>query len=196
MLKALIKSSLRGLATLLVLPCVLSHRIFSVASSPDVSLESHSQLFALVPGRTGNLLRVAFYRQTLEHCDPTATICFGTLFSKTGASIGKHVYIGPYCMIGLATIKQDSLIGPHVQIPSGPNTHGITRVDIPIRKQPGTLKRITIAEDCWIGAGAIILSDIARQCVIGANSVITKKPEPQTVVVGSPGKKIHDRANC
>ena len=192
MLKALIKSSLRVIATLLVLPCVLSHRIFSILSSPDLSLESHSQLFALVPGKTGNLLRVAFYRRTLEHCDPTATICFGSLFSKTGASIGKHVYVGPYCQLGLVTLEDDVLIGPSVHIPSGARTHNFTSLDVPFRLQGGIRQRLTVAKNCWIGASAIILTNIQEGTVIAAGSVVTRTPDPTSLNAGIPSKKIRD----
>lgn len=193
MLEALTKSILRNIAILLVSPLIISHRLLSLLRSPNLSLESHSQLLSLLPGQTGNFLRVAFYRYTLDHCDPTATICFGVLFSKTDATIEQNVYIGPRCMIGMATIKKDSLIGPHVQIPSGPHTHGINRCDTPIRKQMGTLRRVTIGEDCWIGAGAIILNDVESKCVVGANSVVTKKTKSMTVVAGNPCKLLSNR---
>ncbi|MCP4944116.1 MAG: acyltransferase, partial [Planctomycetaceae bacterium] len=157
MLKELIKSTLRGFAILAISPLLISHWLSSSISGADRSLESHSQLLSLFPGITGNYLRLAFYRFALEQCDPTATICFGTLFSKTGARIGKHVYVGPRCMLGLVTLEDDVLLGPAVQIPSGPMTHGIDRIDTPIRLQPGKKQRVTVGRDTWVGAQAIVL---------------------------------------
>jgi virginiamycin A acetyltransferase len=193
MLKELIKSTLRGLAILAISPLLISHRLSSSIIDPDRSLESHSQLLSLFPGITGNYLRVAFYRFALEHCDPTATICFGALFSKTGARLGKHVYVGPRCMLGLVTLEDDVLLGPAVQIPSGPMTHGIDELDTPIRLQAGNKQRITIGRDTWIGAQAIVLADIGHQVVLGAASTVTKPIPPGVIAGGGPARVIRDR---
>ena len=69
-------------------------------------------------------------------------------------------------MIGLVKIEQDALIGPGVQIPSGPNTHGFSRLDIPIRTQTGHTKRVIIGRDSWVGGNSVILNDIGPQTVI------------------------------
>ena len=195
MLKGFIKSTLRGLAIACVSPILLSHWLSSLVTNADSSLESHSQLLSLLPGRSGNYLRVAFYRFALDQCDPTATICFGTLFSKTGARIDKHVYIGPRCMLGLVTLEEDVLLGPAVQIPSGAMTHGIERLDTPIRLQPGKRERITVGADTWIGAQSIVLANIGSQTVIGAGSTVTKPIQPKVIAAGTPAKIILKRCN-
>ncbi len=115
---------MRFLFSLLVLPLLLTHRVASLILTTDRSFESHSQFLALFPGITGNYLRNAFYRHSLQHCSPTATICFGALLSKTGAELHDHVYVGPRCNLGLVTLHNDVLLGPSVQIPSGPDTMG------------------------------------------------------------------------
>jgi len=191
--KAILKSLFRCLCTFLILPFIVSHYLFSRLGSADRSLETHSQLLSLLPGHIGSYLRVAFYRFALDHCDPTATIGFGVLFSKTGSRIGSHVYIGPRCLLGLATLEDDVLLGPMVQIPSGPNLHGTERLDTPIRLQPGTPMRVTIGRDSWIGGGSVILADIAPQTVVGASSVVTKTPAARTIVAGVPAKVIKNR---
>ena len=193
MLKQLIKSTLRGLAILAISPLLISHRLSSSIIDPDRSLESHSQLLSLFPGITGNYLRVAFYRFALEQCDPTATICFGTLLSKTGANIGKNVYVGPRCMLGLVTLEDDVLLGPAVQIPSGPLTHGIERLDTLIRLQPGKKERITVGKDTWIGAHAIVLANVSHQVVVGAGSTVTHTISPKVLAGGVPAKTIRQR---
>ncbi len=193
MLKELIKSTLRGFAILAISPLLISHWLSSSISGADRSLESHSQLLSLFPGITGNYLRLAFYRFALEQCDPTATICFGTLFSKTGARIGKHVYVGPRCMLGLVTLEDDVLLGPTVQIPSGPMTHGIERLDTPIRLQPGKKQRITIGSDTWIGANSVVLANIGHQVVIGAASTVTKPMQPKVLAAGDSARAIRER---
>jgi virginiamycin A acetyltransferase len=193
MRKELIKSTLRGFAILAISPLLISHWLASSISGADRSLESHSQLLSLFPGITGNYLRLAFYRFALEQCDLTATICFGALLSKTGARLGKHVYVGPRCILGLVTLEDDVLLGPAVQIPSGPMTHGTGQVDKPMRLQPGISKRITISTDCWIGANSLILGDLAPGLVIGANSTVTKPHEPYDIAVGNPARAISNR---
>lgn len=193
MIKRFVKSVLHGVATLILSPLLLTHKLYSLVTSPDHSIESHSQLLSLLPGTSGNYLRVAFYCHTLEYCHSSATICFGTLFSKAGARIHENVYIGPNCMIGLATIHSDVLLGPAVQIPSGPKTHGTARTDIPIRNQPGVQKRITIGADCWIGAGSVVLNDVSPKSVVAAHSVITKVYKPLSVLAGIPAGVISTR---
>ena len=51
---------------------------------------------------------------------------------------------------------------------------------------------ITVEEDCWIGAGSILLPGviIGRGSIIGAGSVVTKTTPPYSVVVGSPARII------
>lgn len=193
MLKEIAKLTLRLIATVAISPLLLSHLLFSSISNADRSLESHSQLLSLLPGISGNYLRLAFYRFTLDQCDPTATICFGTIFSKAGARIGKHVYVGPRCMLGLVTLHEDVLLGPSVQIPSGPNTHGTSSVNEPIRLQPGQLRRVSIGRDSWIGCNAIILEDQAEQTIIGAGSIATRKHDSRTVIAGNPATVIGRR---
>ena len=193
MLKELIKSTLRGFAILAISPLLISHWLSSSISGADRSLESHSQLLSLFPGITGNYLRLAFYRFALEQCDPTATICFGTLFSKTGARIGKHVYVGPRCMLGLVTLEDDVLLGPAVQIPSGRMTHGIERLDTPIRLQPGNKQRVTVESDTWIGANTLILANIGAHTIVGAGSLVTKDVSSCVIAVGNPAKLIRRR---
>lgn len=185
-----VKSIVRCLAVFIVSPLLATHWIGSKLTDADTSLESHSQLLSLLPGRVGSYLRVAFYRFTLKHCDPSATISFGTLLSKATAVIEQNVYVGPRCMLGDVTLEEDVLLGPAVQIPSGPQTHGFEKLEIPIRRQPGRRQRIVIGRDSWIGASAIVLADCSPQCVVGAASVVTKPTEPGSIVVGNPGKQI------
>ena len=96
-------------------------------------------------------------------------------------------------MLGWVTLEDDVLLGPGVQIPSGPHTHGITRLDTPIRNQPGRPNRVSIGRDSWIGAGCIVLADVDAHCVIGANSTITRPIPAHSIAVGSPAKTIRKR---
>lgn len=85
------------------------------------------------------------------------------------------------------------LLAPSVQIPSGPNTHGTTRLDVPIRTQSGDLRRVTIGRDCWVGASAIVLADIGQQTVVAAGAIVTKQLPERVVAGGIPAKVIRAR---
>ncbi|MDA7875081.1 hypothetical protein OAF37_03120 [Rubripirellula sp.] len=147
MLKELPKLTLRDLAILTVSPLLPSHWLYTSISGANRSLESNYQLLSLAPGITGNYFRVTIYCCALERCDPTATICFGTLFSKTGARLGKHVYVCPRYMLGLVTLEDDSLMGPVVQIFSDQKEHGFDRLNDVRRGQTGTCQRIGVGQD-------------------------------------------------
>ncbi len=192
-MKSSLKSILRAVAVVTVSPLLVSHALLSCLATRDSSLETHSQILSLLPGTWGSYVRVAFYRFVLDHCDSSATIAFGTLFSKTAARIDANVYIGPRCMLGWVTLEQDVLLGPAVQIPSGPHTHGTRSLDQPIRTQLGNPHCVTIGRDSWIGAASIILANVGEQCVIGAASVVTKPIQPQSIATGSPATVIRSR---
>ena len=80
-------------------------------------------------------LRRAFLARVLARCDRSAEVCFGTLFSQTGAVIDANVYVGPRCHLGLVHLEADVLIAAGVHIPSGGQTHS---VDDPDSRRSGT----------------------------------------------------------
>jgi acetyltransferase-like isoleucine patch superfamily enzyme len=190
---ALLRPICRCIALVLATPWILLFLIGRMLGRPDRAVENLSQSLALLPGISGSLVRCAFYRVALAHCHPTAQISFGTLVSKTAARFGRHTYIGHYCHIGWVDIQDDVLIGPGVQIPSGPNTHGFSSLDRPIRDQPGKLQQIVIGRDSWIGAGTIILANVSEQSVVAAGSVVTKTFPPRSILGGIPAKVIGTR---
>jgi virginiamycin A acetyltransferase len=192
-MKGWIKHACQILAKIAILPLYLTYLLGAWVKTPNDSLVGHSHLLALLPGRLGSYVRVAFYQWTLEYCDASACIEFGTLFSKTETSLGKNVYIGPYSQIGSASIEDNVLIGPSVLLLSGPKAHGYERLDQPIREQPGTIQRVTIGTDSWVGAGAIVMADIAPQTIVGAGSVVTKNYAPQQILAGNPARPIRSR---
>ena len=53
-------------------------------------------------------------------------------------------------------------------------------------------RTISIEEDCWIGAGSILLSkaEIGRGSIVAAGSIVTKKFPPYAVIAGCPAKII------
>ena len=184
---------LRSVATLLATPFLLWFSLASVVFGKDAVLEGTSQALALIPGNTGVLVRAAFYSRVLSQCDPTVFLGFGTLVTKVDTKLGRNVFIGPYCQLGLVTLGDDTLLGPLVQIPSGPLRHTFDRTDVPIRSQPGHSQRISVGRDCWIGAGSVVMANVGEQSVVGAGSVVTKPIEPRQIAAGVPCKTIRPR---
>lgn len=193
LVKSIIKNCLYFAAHLAVVPLLIVHWLKLPLFGKDRALEGSTQLLALWPGVSGQYVRRAFLSWTVTYCHRTASIGFGTIFSKTDLWVGEHVYIGPFCSFGNVRIERDTLIATGVHIPSGSKMHGIARTDLPIRQQPGEFKRVIIGEDCWIGNGAIIMADVGAHTVIGAGSVVTKSIPPLVIAAGVPATVIRER---
>lgn len=182
-LRLVVKSLAFALATVLVLPALVSFWCRSILVGRDRALEASSQALSLIPGIFGQYMRRAFLSRVLAQCHHSVTIEFGTLFSKTAARLDENVYIGPRCHLGLVHIERDALLGPAVHVPSGPAVHGISSSRIPIRDQPGTPALVRIGAGSWIGSGAVVMADVGRNTVVGAGAVVTA-PLPDRVIAG------------
>ncbi len=90
----------------------------------DRALEGSTQALAWLPGLLGVYLRRAFLCQALAHCDRSASVHFGTIFSQAGARLDANVYVGPRCHLGLVHLERDVLLAAGVHVPSGGDTHG------------------------------------------------------------------------
>jgi len=142
------------------------------------------------PTLLGVMLREHFYRRTLDKVGDGVHFAFGCNFTYQNVRIGNYVKIGYGNCIGLVDIGDNSILGANCCLLSGGHMHGINRRDIPIRLQPGTLKRISIGRDCWIGANAVVMADIGEGSAVGAGSVVTKPVPPWSIVAGNPAKVI------
>jgi virginiamycin A acetyltransferase len=192
-MKALLKIMADGCAQLLVLPAVLLYGIGAALFGSARAFPGWSQAFSLPPGLTGNYLRRAFYRFVFPRCGANSCICFGVIFSHPTAEIGANVYLGPFCCLGDVTLEDDVLLGSHVAIMNGSGQHGISRLDIPVRDQPGRWPRITIGRDTWIGDRAVVMANVGKHCVVGAGAVVTRPIEDYAIAVGSPARVIGSR---
>jgi virginiamycin A acetyltransferase len=188
--KPLLKASVEALATLLVLPAWVFYRLAALALGRASAFPGWSQALALLPGVSGSYLRRAFYRMTLGRCGRGACTSFGTVFSHPDAEVGHHVYVGLFGCLGNVTLEDDVLIGSHVSITNGKAQHGIDRLDVPVREQPGTWPRVTIGRDSWIGDRAVVMADVGRHCVVGAGAVVTRPVPDFAIVAGSPARVI------
>src|SRR5262245_44263180 len=192
-MKRFLKAVANGIGLVLVLPALSLYWVGSLLFGREKAFPGWSQAFSLVPGLTGVYLRRAFYRLVLPRCDSGACISFGTVFSHATASVGRYAYVGVYCCLGDVTLEDDVLVGSHVSIANGGSQHGIDRLDIPIREQPGIWPRITIGQDSWIGDRAIVLADVGKHCVVGAGSVVTQPIPDYAIAVGVPARVVRYR---
>jgi virginiamycin A acetyltransferase len=192
-MKVFLKTAADGAAVLLVLPAALSYWLGRAALGPDKAFPGWSQAFALFPGLSGTYLRRAFYRLVLPRCEPGCFLSFGTVFSHPTAEICRNVYVGVYGCLGDVMLEDDVLLGSYVSVINGGAQHGIDRLDVPIREQPGTFPRITIGRDTWIGDRSIVLADVGRHCVIGAGSVVSRPIPDYAIAVGNPARVVRFR---
>ncbi|MBN1431653.1 MAG: acyltransferase [Methanomicrobiaceae archaeon] len=94
---------------------------------------------------------------------------------------------------GSIIIGNNVLIGPNVVVRSA--DHNFSSADTLIQKQGHTGGRITIEDDVWIGANAVILKGVTIKtgAVVGAGAVVTKDVDEYVIAGGVPAKKISSR---
>lgn len=191
-----IKQVARVVALALVTPMVVSFWVRARLIGRDRALEGSTQALALLPGIAGQYMRRAFLGVALANCHPSATICFGTTFSRSAARIDENVYLGPGCRVGLVQIERDVLVGADVQLPSGPATHGTSDLTRPIREQQGAQTLVRIGRGAWIGSSAIVMADVGHDTVVGAGSVVTRPLPPLVMAAGAPARVLKSRTTA
>lgn len=193
MSKALAKSAARAGAFMLASPLLVGYHAARVLLPRDEALAGASEWASLWPGVIGSYVRVAMLRCVLAECSADCRIGFGVLVSKADAVIRRGAYLGPRSAIGLVTIEEDALLGPGVQVLSGPRTHGVDQAGVAIKQQAGAYTRVVIGRGAWIGAGAIVMADVGAGAVVGAGSVVTKPIPPEVVAAGAPARVLRRR---
>jgi acetyltransferase-like isoleucine patch superfamily enzyme len=181
------------MATILIVPELVSYWFRAVLLGRDRALQGSSEMLSLIPGMLGEYLRRAFYSCVLARCHPSATISFGVIFSKAGAWVDENVYIGPRCHLGLVHLERDVLLAAGVHVTSGAQTHGTVEVGTPIREQPGSIRRVRIGMGTWIGSAAIVMADVGSDTVVGAGAVVTQALGDQIVAAGVPARMLRSR---
>ncbi|MBO1090070.1 acyltransferase [Enterococcus hirae] len=112
-------------------------------------------------------------------------------------TLGDRSSLGDRNMIvaaGGLTIGKDVMIGPEVMIFT--QNHAITLIEEKLIEGEVITKKVTIGDDVWIGARAIILpgTKIGKGTVVAAGAVLPGKTYPENVVLGgSPAKVIKYR---
>ena len=103
--------------------------------------------------------------------------------------VGKNVFINHACTFmdrGGITLGDNVFIGPKVCLIT--ENHGI----LPSERRILTSKPVTLCNNVWVGAGAIILPGVTvgENSVVGAGAVVTHDVPPNTVVAGNPARVI------
>ncbi|PKP08540.1 MAG: acyltransferase [Bacteroidetes bacterium HGW-Bacteroidetes-4] len=75
------------------------------------------------------------------------------------------------------------------------DSHSI--VDLKTNKRINYGKSICIGNHVWIGANVTVLKGVRAEdnCIIGANSLVTHNVESNTIVAGTPAKKVNENVN-
>ncbi|KAE9560777.1 acetyltransferase [Companilactobacillus bobalius] len=102
-----------------------------------------------------------------------------------------NVFINKDCFfmdLGGIWIDEGAKLGPRVSLITV--NHG----EAPAERRTLITKSIHIERNVWLGTGVTVLPGvtIGENSIVGAASVVTKDVAPNSVVVGSPAKKIRD----
>ena len=116
------------------------------------------------------------------------------LLRRLDISIGDNCTVNSYAVLhGKISIGSDVSIAPGAKL-FGEN-HNFSRIDISFKRQGCERKGITVGDDVWIGADAIIVDGITvgSHVVIAAGAVVTKDVPSYALVGGNPARIIRDR---
>lgn len=140
-------------------------------------------------------LRSFLAKRMFAYCGKNVNIEHGAFFGG-----GREIEIGDNSAIGLnarisgpISIGKDVMMGPGVSIYT--QNHETENIYKPMRLQTAPKEKVTIGDDCWIGANAVILPGvtIGKGVIIGAGAVVTRNVSDYSVVGGVPAKVIKMR---
>ncbi len=127
---------------------------------------------------------VVIGRQSILHC-------------KNGdIALGDAVNIGVNCDItssNRVTVGAKTLIAAYAYLVGG--DHDFSAADRPVMEQGRVARGITIGEESWIGAHAVVLdgTEIGRGTIVGAGAVVTKSLPAGAIAAGMPARVIRMR---
>jgi carbonic anhydrase/acetyltransferase-like protein (isoleucine patch superfamily) len=118
----------------------------------------------------------------------------GHALVRGDVEFGAHCTVNPYAMIsGRVRCGDGVRIASHVSI-VGFN-HGFDDPDVPIHKQKHETLGITIEDDVWIGANAVVLDGVTvgKGAVIAAGAVVSRDVPALAIVGGVPARVVRYR---
>ena len=156
--------------------------------APDVAIEKHPWCeLTIGEGSAVSEGSMIFCRNAQPHAEA----------ENSSIRIGARTFIGRYNNLrtggGSILIGDDVITAQFVSIIAA--NHGTGR-DGTIRSQPVPARRsVTIGNDVWIGAGAVLLPGVTVQqgAIVGAGAVVTKDVEAYSIVGGVPARPLGSR---
>jgi acetyltransferase-like isoleucine patch superfamily enzyme len=154
-------------------------------------------LLRSLPGPIGMWLRYGFYRLLFERLASFAYLYPGVhLTHSYGIRAGHGLAINTGALIdarGGITFGDHVLVGPYAVIASSEHAHA--QLDAPMAEVDHEFAPVTIGNDVWIGAHAVITGGvrIADGAVVAAGAVVTGDVAAYQVVGGVPAREIGDR---
>ena len=119
-------------------------------------------------------------------------------YSCINNAVGDVIF-GDHTRVGLHnTVIGPVTIGNHVNLAQGITVtalnHNFAEKGLRIDEQGVSTTPVTIGDDIWIGANAVILPGvtIGNHSVVAAGAVVTKDVPPHTLVAGVPAKTIKE----
>jgi len=152
------------------------------------------RFFRNTNGKFGLLVRYVLLKNLADSCGDNVSVQPGVyLFNVNKMTIGHNVSIHPMCYLDAAgglNIGNDVSIAHASSIMT--TNHAWDDLSIPIKYNPETFAKVTIADDVWIGAGVRILAGVtvASRSIVAAGAVLNKSTESHAIYGGVPAKLI------
>ncbi|HEX3744317.1 MAG TPA: DapH/DapD/GlmU-related protein [Bryobacteraceae bacterium] len=141
-------------------------------------------------------IRYLVCRPLFRACGRNVNMERGAYIGEAGTiSIGNNSGIGIRASVGrCTTIGSNVMMGPEVLILT--TNHRTDSIERPMNQQGHqSAAAVTIENDVWIGARAIILAGvrIGAGSIVGAGAVVPKSIPPGVIAVGNPARVVRQR---
>lgn len=115
-------------------------------------------------------------------------------YNGTRIRIGSYNYFNRDVMIdacGFIQIGDHNMFGPGVYVTDSNHQFGL---GVTPAEQPMSEGAVTIGNNCWVGARAVILKGVvlADYCVVAAGAVVTRSFSEGSVIGGVPARHLHE----
>ena len=181
----------RTLGLVVAVPSLAGYVLGSRVLGKERAFSLAGERLAKRAGLLGVYARQAFYRYTTGGVGRDVHFGFMSVFSKPAVRIGQRVYIGRFCSIGWAEIRDDVMLADGVQVLSGRHQHGAASQDgRALRENEQAYRCVTIGRGAWIGAGAVVMADVGTGAVVAAGAVVVQPVAAGARVGGVPAKQL------